>query len=328
MSNQMTIQAILGRKLGTTGMVRQTGDIDCVTAIVAGPCTITQLKTHDNDGYCAVQIGFEEAKNSNKPMSGHLSASGNKFKHLAEVRLPNSDSIDPEYENQLNIGQVIDVNSFSVGDRIDVTGYSKGRGFSGGIKRHGFHGGPKTHGQSDRHRAPGSIGAGSTPGKVIKGMKMAGHYGDEKVTVQNLEVVQTDSNRNLIFVKGAIPGARNSIIYLRRSIKDPKNQGLIIELQEPVVEDEMIEETPVAEAVETPVAEAVETPAAEAEEEPAAEAEETPAAEAEETPVAEAEEEPVAEAEETPVAEAEEEPAAEAEEEPATETEEEQKSQS
>ena len=238
----MTIQAILGRKLGTTSMVRQTGDIDCVTAIVAGPCTITQFKTKDNDGYSAVQIGFEEAKTANKPMSGHLSASGNKFKHLAEVRVPNSQSVEPETENQLNIGQVIDVNSFSVGDRIDVTGYSKGRGFSGGIKRHGFHGGPKTHGQSDRHRAPGSIGAGSTPGKVIKGMKMAGHYGDEKVTVQNLEVVQTDNNRNLIFVKGAIPGARNSIIYLRRSIKDPNKQGLIIELQEPIIEDEVVEE--------------------------------------------------------------------------------------
>ena len=268
MGNQMTIQAILGRKLGTTSMVRQTGDIDCVTAIVAGPCTITQFKTKDNDGYSAVQIGFEEAKTANKPMSGHLSASGNKFKHLAEVRVPNSQSVEPETENQLNIGQVIDVNSFSVGDRIDVTGYSKGRGFSGGIKRHGFHGGPKTHGQSDRHRAPGSIGAGSTPGKVIKGMKMAGHYGDEKVTVQNLEVVQTDNNRNLIFVKGAIPGARNSIIYLRRSIKDPNNQGLIIELQEPIIEDEVVEEVASVEPQEPAVEEET---TAEVKEEPAAE---------------------------------------------------------
>ena len=272
----MTIQAILGRKLGTTSMVRQTGDIDCVTAIVAGPCTITQFKTKDNDGYSAVQIGFEEAKTANKPMSGHLSASGNKFKHLAEVRVPNSQSVEPETENQLNIGQVIDVNSFSVGDRIDVTGYSKGRGFSGGIKRHGFHGGPKTHGQSDRHRAPGSIGAGSTPGKVIKGMKMAGHYGDEKVTVQNLEVVQTDNNRNLIFVKGAIPGARNSIIYLRRSIKDPNNQGLIIELQEPIIEDEVVEEVASVEPQEPAVEEET---TAEVKEEPAAE--EQPAAEEE-----------------------------------------------
>ena len=266
----MTIQAILGRKLGTTSMVRQTGDIDCVTAIVAGPCTITQFKTKDNDGYSAVQIGFEEAKTANKPMSGHLSASGNKFKHLAEVRVPNSQSVEPETENQLNIGQVIDVNSFSVGDRIDVTGYSKGRGFSGGIKRHGFHGGPKTHGQSDRHRAPGSIGAGSTPGKVIKGMKMAGHYGDEKVTVQNLEVVQTDNNRNLIFVKGAIPGARNSIIYLRRSIKDPNKQGLIIELQEPIIEDEVVEEVASVEPQEPAVEEET---TAEVKEEPAAEEE-------------------------------------------------------
>ena len=270
MGNQMTIQAILGRKLGTTSMVRQTGDIDCVTAIVAGPCTITQFKTKDNDGYSAVQIGFEEAKTANKPMSGHLSASGNKFKHLAEVRVPNSQSVELETENQLNIGQVIDVNSFSVGDRIDVTGYSKGRGFSGGIKRHGFHGGPKTHGQSDRHRAPGSIGAGSTPGKVIKGMKMAGHYGDEKVTVQNLEVVQTDNNRNLIFVKGAIPGARNSIIYLRRSIKDPNKQGLIIELQEPIIEDEVVEEVASVEPQELAVEEET---TAEVKEEPAAEEE-------------------------------------------------------
>ena len=304
----MTIQAILGRKLGTTELVRQTGDIDCVTAIVAGPCTITQLKTKDNDGYSAVQIGFEEAKSVNKPMSGHLSASGNKFKHLAEVRVPNSESIEPETENQLNIGQVIDVNSFSVGDRIDVTGYSKGRGFAGTIKRHGFHGGPKTHGQSDRHRAPGSIGAGSTPGKVIKGMKMSGHYGAEKVTVQNLEVVRTDNNRNLIFVKGAIPGARNSIIYLRRSIKDPNNHGLIIELQEPEIEEEIVEEVPVVEAEEVPAAEVKEVPAAEVKEEPAAEAKEEPAAEAEEEPAAEVEEEPAAEVEEEPAAEAEEEP--------------------
>ena len=254
----MTIQAILGRKIGTTEMVRQTGDIDCVTAIVAGPCTITQLKTKDNDGYSAVQIGFEETKTVNKPMSGHLSATGNNFKHLAEVRLPNPEPIEPEAESPLNVGQVIDVSSFTVGDRIDVTGYSKGRGFAGTIKRHGFHGGPKTHGQSDRHRAPGSIGAGSTPGKVIKGMKMSGHYGDDKVTVQNLEVVRTDSVHNLIFVKGAIPGARNSIIYLRRSIKDPNNQGLIIELQEPEVEDPIVEETPVAEAEKEPVTEAEE----------------------------------------------------------------------
>ena len=302
----MTIQAILGRKLGTTSMVRQTGDIDCVTAIVAGPCTITQFKTKDNDGYSAVQIGFEEAKTANKPMSGHLSASGNKFKHLAEVRVPNSQSVEPETENQLNIGQVIDVNSFSVGDRIDVTGYSKGRGFSGGIKRHGFHGGPKTHGQSDRHRAPGSIGAGSTPGKVIKGMKMAGHYGDEKVTVQNLEVVQTDNNRNLIFVKGAIPGARNSIIYLRRSIKDPNNQGLIIELQEPIIEDEVVEAVASVEPQEPAV-----------EEETTAEVKEEPAVEEETT--AEVEEEPAVEEETT--AEVKEEPAAEVEEEPAVEEE-------
>ena len=288
MSNQMTIQAILGRKIGTTEMVRQSGDIDCVTAIAAGPCTITQLKTKDNDGYSAVQIGFEETKTVNKPMSGHLSATGNKFKHLAEVRLPNPEPIEPEAISPLNVGQVIDVSSFTAGDRIDATGYSKGRGFAGTIKRHGFHGGPKTHGQSDRHRAPGSIGAGSTPGKVIKGMKMSGHYGDEKVTVQNLEVVRTDSARNLIFVKGAVPGARNSIIYLRRSIKDPNNQGLIIELQEPEIEDPIVEEEPAAEVIEK---------------EPAAEVEETPAAEVEETPVAEVEETPVAEVEETPAAE-------------------------
>ena len=169
----MTIQAILGRKIGTTEMVRQSGDIDCVTAIAAGPCTITQLKTKDNDGYSAVQIGFEETKTVNKPMAGHLSATGNNFKHLAEVRLPNPEPIESEAESPLNVGQVIDVSSFTAGDRIDATGYSKGRGFAGTIKRHGFHGGPKTHGQSDRHRAPGSIGAGSTPGKVIKGIEIA-----------------------------------------------------------------------------------------------------------------------------------------------------------
>ncbi len=256
MSNQMTIQAILGRKIGTTEMVRQTGDIDCVTAIAAGPCTITQIKTKDINGYSAVQIGFEATNNLNKPLSGHLSASGGKFKHLAEVRILGSSIFESGNDIELTVGQIIDVNSFNVGDHIDATGYSKGRGFAGGIKRHGFHGGPKTHGQSDRHRAPGSIGAGSTPGKVIKGMKMAGHYGNEKITAQNLEVVRTDSERNLIFVKGSIPGARNSIVYLRRSIKDHNGQGLIIEVTEPEIDEPEVQDEVVEQNIEKPKAEA------------------------------------------------------------------------
>ena len=212
----MNVKAILGKKIGTTEMVRENGDMDCVTAVLAGPCVVTQVKTSDADGYEAVQIGFEEVKNSTRPLAGHQKRAGKTFRFLREVRSDGGPGFDL---SEVEVGAEVDVSVFETGDRVDATGTSKGRGFAGGVKRHGFHGGPKTHGQSDRHRAPGSIGAGSTPGKVLKGQKMAGHMGAAQITVQNLEVVSTDVERNLIFVRGALPGARNSLVYIRSSIK-------------------------------------------------------------------------------------------------------------
>jgi len=169
---------------------------------------VTQIKTVEQDGYSGVQLGFEEIKKRNKPISGHLKSSGRLFRHLREVELDDGEGVE--------IGQIFDVSMFEIDDKIDATGTSKGRGFAGGVKRYNFRGGPKTHGQSDRHRAPGSIGAGSSPGRVLKGLKMAGHMGNEKVTVRNLRVVQAEVDRNLLFVEGAVPGAHNSLVMIRR----------------------------------------------------------------------------------------------------------------
>ena len=208
----MTIHGIIGKKIGTTQIFREDGTADSVTAIQAGPCLVTQIKTNDKDGYEAVQLGFEEVKKLNKPMAGHLTSTGSTttmFRHLREVY---ADSLE-----DVEIGQEVNASLFEAGEVIDATGLSKGRGFAGGVKRHHFAGGPKTHGQSDRHRAPGSIGAGTSPGRVLKGLKMAGHMGNATITVRKLEVVQTDPERNLIFVKGGVPGARNSLLILRRA---------------------------------------------------------------------------------------------------------------
>ena len=205
----MSVHAFIGKKIGTTQVFHENGVSDCVTAIQAGPCTVTQIKTIDKDGYDSVQLGYEAVRDLNKPMSGHLRASGKLFRYLREVT---ADDV-----SALEVGQEIDTGLFEQGEIVDATGLTKGRGFAGGIKRHGFHGGPKTHGQSDRHRAPGSIGAGTTPGRVRKGLKMAGHMGDQRVTIRNLEVMSSDAERGLLFVKGAVPGARNSIILIRKT---------------------------------------------------------------------------------------------------------------
>lgn len=206
----MSIRALLGKKIGTTQLFREdTGEAVCVTAIAAGPCTVTQIKTLDVDGYEAVQIGFEEVRRRNMPEKGHLRKSGRHlFRHLREVRASDISAV--------GIGQQFDAGLFEKGESIDVTGVTKGRGFAGGVKRHGFKGGPKTHGQSDRHRAPGSIGAGSTPGKVLKGLRMAGRMGGVKVTTKNLEVMKSDPDGRLIFVKGSVPGGRNSLLVLSK----------------------------------------------------------------------------------------------------------------
>ena len=208
--SQARTEGLLGRKLGMTQVFEEGGVVRPVTAIQAGPCTVTQIKTPDRDGYSAIQIGFGDAKKLNKPEQGHLRDLP-RLRHLREVRL---DSVG-SYEQ----GQQIDASLFEAGELVDVVGTSKGKGFAGGVKRHHFRGGPKTHGQSDRHRAPGSVGATTTPGRVYKGTRMAGHMGDVRVTVQNLKVVEVDTDRNLLLVEGAVPGANNGLVFVRKAVK-------------------------------------------------------------------------------------------------------------
>lgn len=201
------IRGFLGKKIGMSQIFREDGRVVPVTVIEAGPCSVTQIKTEETDGYAAVQLGFGQVKRLNKPRSGHLKNSGLN-RYLREVR---ADDV-----TEFEVGQRIGVDIFEPGELVDVIGRSKGRGFAGVVKRHGFHGGPRTHGQSDRHRAPGSIGGGTTPGKVYKGMKMAGHMGNVRVTVKNLEVVQVDTERNLILLKGGVPGPPNGLLIIRK----------------------------------------------------------------------------------------------------------------
>jgi large subunit ribosomal protein L3 len=208
--SQTHTEGLLGRKLGMTQIFEEGGVVRAVTAIQAGPCTVTQVKTPDRDGYAAIQIGFGDAKKLNKPEAGHLKDLSN-LRHLREVRLESVGS----YER----GQQIDASLFEAGELVDVVGTSKGKGYAGGVKRYHFRGGPKTHGQSDRHRAPGSIGATTTPGRVYKGTRMAGHLGDVRVTVQNLKVVEVDTGRNLLLVEGAVPGATNGLVFVRKAVK-------------------------------------------------------------------------------------------------------------
>ncbi len=179
-----------------------------VTLVLVGPCTVTQIKTKLNDGYESIQVGFEPTEKRNKPIKKHLEPSKGCFKHLAEFKkLPLS---------ELAVGNQISCDIFEPNEKIKVTSYSKGRGFAGGVKRYGFKGGPKTHGQSDRHRAPGSIGASAYPARVIKGTRMAGHYGCERKTVTGLTVVGVNTDRNLLLIKGAIPGFLNSLVYVEK----------------------------------------------------------------------------------------------------------------
>src|SRR5437763_10621810 len=204
------VNGLLGRKLGMTQIFAENGTVVPVTAITLGPCWVTQVRTPEKDGYEAVQIGFEESKRLNKPQRGHLKNLP-PLRYLREVRpLPGAD---------VDVGQKLDVSLFRVGDLVDVTGTSKGKGFAGGVKRHHFRGGPKTHGQSDRHRAPGSVGATTTPGRVYKGTRMAGHMGDVRVTVQNLKVMEVDTDRNLLLVEGSVPGADNGLVFIRKAVK-------------------------------------------------------------------------------------------------------------
>ena len=201
------ITGVIGKKLGMTQRYEDVGEIP-VTAILAGPCHVTQLKTVEKDGYNAIQLGFEESKRLTSAEKGHLKNS-KEVKHLHEFRV---DSL-----GDVKVAQVVDVDLFKPGDRVHVTSISKGKGFAGGVKRHHFAGGPKTHGQSDRHRAPGSVGAGTTPGRLFKGLRMAGHMGNHKVTTKNVQVVFVDADRHVILVKGAIPGWKQGIVFIRKA---------------------------------------------------------------------------------------------------------------
>jgi len=200
------VEGIIGKKLGQTRIFNENGENIQVTVIEAGPCYITQVKTKKVDSYSSIQMGYKEEKDNrlNKPKLGHLKKAGKSLKILREFLI-----LD---EKKYKTGDKITVEIFDLGNKVNVTGTSKGKGFQGVMKRHGFHGGQATHGQSDRLRAPGSIGASSDPSRVWKGMKMPGHTGDEKVTIKNLDIVKIDKKENLLFVKGAVPGAKNCIL--------------------------------------------------------------------------------------------------------------------
>jgi large subunit ribosomal protein L3 len=236
------LKGIIGKKVGMTQVFSEDGVAIPVTVILAGPCWITQVKTEDKDGYSAVQLGFEEIgagieneetrgrkieRRMTKPQRGHLGLLEPSAKHperkvfanavpalryLREFRVNDIDGFEE--------GQKITVEVFKAGERVDVVGTSKGKGFAGTVKRHNFNRQPKTHGQSDRERAPGSIGATSTPGRVFKGMRMAGRMGGSRVTSQNLEVVVIDADRNLLAVKGSVPGAKGGLVTVSRTVKD------------------------------------------------------------------------------------------------------------
>lgn len=210
------VDALIGRKIGMTQVFSDTGEALPVTVLEVGPNFVTQIKTVDRDGYAATQLGFGETRKLNKPERGHVRALSTGVRHLHEVSA----------DDKVEVGQQLGADVFSKGEKVDVTVGairgtlgSKGKGFAGVVKRHGFAGGPKTHGQSDRHRAPGSIGASSTPGRVFKGMRMAGQMGNKRRTVLNLEVVDVLPERNLLLLKGGVPGAKNGIVVVRKAIR-------------------------------------------------------------------------------------------------------------
>ena len=210
------MKGILGKKVGMTQIFNERGEVIPVTVIEAGPCFVAQVKTVERDGYAAIQLGFEEAKPKRltQPQLKHLQKSNlPPLRYLRELLVSKDDLTN------FQEGQKLTVDIFEEGELVDVTGASKGKGFAGVVKRHGFRGGPKTHGQSDRHRAPGSVGACTTPGRVFKGKRMAGRMGGERVTVQSLSVVMVDPERNLLAVKGAVPGAKNGLLLIRQARK-------------------------------------------------------------------------------------------------------------
>lgn len=207
-------KAILGKKIGMTQIFAEDGRVIPVTVIEAGPVSVVQKKTVENDGYNAIQVGFVDAKDKalNKPQKGHLAKAGvSNKRHLKEFRLAD--------DSAYNVGDEIKADIFAAGDKIDVTGISKGHGYAGVIKRHNFSRLKETHGTGPVHRHPGSMGACSTPSRVVKNTKLPGHMGVEQVTVQNLDVVKVDAEKNIILVKGAVPGPKGGIVSIKDSVK-------------------------------------------------------------------------------------------------------------
>ncbi|HZD70617.1 MAG TPA: 50S ribosomal protein L3 [Actinomycetes bacterium] len=208
-------KGLLGTKLGMTQVFDSNGRIVPVTVVQAGPCTVAQLKTPERDGYAAVQLAYGEVKprRVNKPLRGHFAKAGVEARrHLVELRTAAAGEYSPGQE--LRPGDV-----FSQGERIDVIGVSKGKGFAGVIKRHGFSGLGASHGTERKHRSPGSVGGCATPGRVFKGMRMAGHMGHERVTALNLEVAKVDADRNLVLVRGAVPGPKGGLVMIRSAVR-------------------------------------------------------------------------------------------------------------
>jgi large subunit ribosomal protein L3 len=206
------IQALLGRKLGMTRVFDENGVVTASTLVEAGPCFITQLRTTETDGYTAVQLGFGAKPRPNRPQRGQLKKAGLPERQGVEaMREVPADSVE-----DLELGARVDASMFAQGEVVDVIGTSKGKGFAGVMKRHNFHGGPKTHGQSDRWRHSGSVGSGTTPGRTFKNMRMAGHLGDARVTVKNLRILSVDPERNLVALRGAIPGPKGGLIVIRK----------------------------------------------------------------------------------------------------------------
>ncbi len=208
-------KGLLGTKLGMTQVFDSNGHIVPVTVVQAGPCTVAQVKTPERDGYSAVQLAYGEVKprRVNKPLKGHFDKAGvESRRHLVELRT--ADAGEYSLGQELRPGEV-----FSQGERVDAIGVSKGKGFAGVMKRHGFKGLSASHGTERKHRSPGSVGGCATPGRVFKGMRMAGHMGHERVTMLNLEVAKVDADRNLVLLRGAVPGPKGGLVMIRSAIR-------------------------------------------------------------------------------------------------------------
>lgn len=308
------IEGLIGKKIGMTHLFGAEARVVPVTALEVGPCVVTQIRTASRDGYEAVQIGFGGVKQLNKPAAGHLAASGARVRRLREFK---ADDV-----SAYRVGQRLRVSQFQPGDFVDIVSTTKGRGFQGAMRRHGFGGGQKTHGQGDRGRAVGSIGAGTFPGRVVKGKKMPGHMGDKRKTVRKLRVELVDAERNLLFVRGPVPGSRNTMVMVRYAHGVPVAERIepaIPEFVEPIavaepeaVAAEPVEDVAVAEETEAQDSataeaeeEAVEQPAGADEDAPGeAQADETNDEGADDTPTAEGEE-PAVDAADAPAAEGE-----------------------